>query len=93
MCKIRRLLLTAMLSVISVVTLCLGVAFSMPAKTVSAETLSTANWTLAREADGAFRIQNGTAYWSTYTNSYRCGTDSLGHWDNLMQIFDSYFKV
>ena len=68
MCKVRRLLLTAMLSVISVVTLCLGVAFSMPAKTVSAETLSTANWTLAREADGAFRIQNGTAYWSTYTN-------------------------
>ena len=31
-------------------------------------------------------------YWSNYVNSYRCGTDSLGHWDNLMQIFDSYFK-
>jgi len=31
-------------------------------------------------------------YWSNYVNSYRCGTDSLGTWDNLMQIFDSYFK-
>ena len=31
-------------------------------------------------------------YWSRYVNSYRCGTDSLGTWDNLMQIFDSYFK-
>ena len=30
-------------------------------------------------------------YWSRYCQSYRHGTDSLGFWDNLLQIYRSVF--
>ncbi len=29
-------------------------------------------------------------YWSKYVNSYRNNVDSLGYWDNFIEIFDSY---
>lgn len=30
-------------------------------------------------------------YWEKYCNSYRCNIDSLGDWDNFMEIYKSYF--
>ena len=30
-------------------------------------------------------------YWEKYCNSYRCNPDSMGNWDNLMEIYRSYF--
>ena len=69
MSKIKRLLATTILGVVAALTLCLGMVFSIPTKTVSAETLSTANWSLAREGDDKFRIQNGSTYWGAYTNN------------------------
>ena len=69
MSRVKKWLLTATLSVVAALTLCLGVVFSMPTKMASAQTLPTTNWTLAREGDTQFRIQNGNTYWNTNTNS------------------------
>lgn len=30
-------------------------------------------------------------YWSKYCNSYRCNVDSTGSWQNLMEIYRTYF--
>lgn len=30
------------------------------------------------------------SYWEKYCNSYRCNTDSIGNWDNLMGVYDTY---
>ena len=30
-------------------------------------------------------------YWEKYCNSYRCNPDSLGTWDNLLEIYRTYF--
>lgn len=30
-------------------------------------------------------------YWEKHTNSYRCNIDSLGTWDNLLEIYRTYF--
>lgn len=30
-------------------------------------------------------------YWEKYCNSYRCNVDSLGSWDNFLEIYRSYF--
>lgn len=30
-------------------------------------------------------------YWEKYCNSYRCNIDSLGDWDNFLEIYKSYF--
>ena len=69
MSKARKLFFTAILTVLAALTFLLGMVFSMPAKTVSAATLPATNWTLAREGDNQFRIQNGNTYWNTYTNN------------------------
>lgn len=31
-------------------------------------------------------------YWEKYCNSYRCNPDSLGTWDNLLEIYRTYFE-
>ena len=31
-------------------------------------------------------------YWSKYCNSYRGTADTYGHWANLLEIYESYFK-
>ena len=69
MSKARKLFLTAILSIVTAFMLCRGVVISIPTKSASAETLATANWTLAHEGDSSFRVQNGNTYWSAYTNS------------------------
>ena len=61
--------LTLILSLMTVVALSLGIVASMPKHMAKAESLPTTGWTLAREGDGMFRIQNGNTYWNTYTNS------------------------
>ena len=30
-------------------------------------------------------------YWSMHVNSYRCNVDSQGYWDNLVEIYRTYF--
>jgi len=30
-------------------------------------------------------------YWEKYCNSYRCNPDSIGTWDNLIEIYNTYF--
>ncbi len=30
-------------------------------------------------------------YWEKYCNSYRCNSDSVGNWDNLVETYKSYF--
>ncbi len=30
-------------------------------------------------------------YWEKYCNSYRCNVDSMGDWDNFLEIYNSYF--
>ena len=30
-------------------------------------------------------------YWEKYCNSYRCNVDSLGTWENFLEIYNSYF--
>ncbi len=30
-------------------------------------------------------------YWEKYCNSYRCNVDSLGNWENFLEIYNSYF--
>ncbi len=30
-------------------------------------------------------------YWEKYCNSYRCNIDSLGDWDNFIEIYKTYF--
>ena len=30
-------------------------------------------------------------YWSRYCNSYRSNPDTLGYWDNLVEIYNTYF--
>ena len=69
MVRTKRRLTLILLSVLTALLMCLGVAFTMPTKVAKAETLSTENWTFAREGENEFRIQNGTAYWTTYTNN------------------------
>ena len=69
MSKIKKIVMTAILSMVAALTLCFGVVLSVPTKAASAATLATANWTLAREGDNMFRVQNGNTYWSAYTNS------------------------
>ncbi|MBQ8429432.1 MAG: hypothetical protein IJX30_04995 [Clostridia bacterium] len=66
--KTKKLFLSVVFGVLMLFSLCFGVVFSMPTHTANAQTLSTENWTLAREGSGMFRIQNGNTYWSTYTN-------------------------
>lgn len=68
MIKTKKLLLGLIFGIVMALTLCLGVAFSMPTKSAKAESLSIDGWTLATEGDYAFRVQNGNTYWSTYTN-------------------------
>ena len=31
-------------------------------------------------------------YWEKYCNSYRCNIDSLGDWENFLEIYNSYFE-
>lgn len=31
-------------------------------------------------------------YWEKYCNSYRCNVDSLGSWENFLEIYKSYFE-
>lgn len=69
MIRMKRRLTLILLSVLTALLMCLGVAFTMPTKVAKAESLSTENWTFARENENEFRIQNGTAYWTTYTNN------------------------
>ena len=69
MAKTKKLLLGCILGLVMMLSLCFGVVLSSPMKTAQAETImSTSNWSLAREGDGMFRIQNGNTYWDTYTN-------------------------
>ena len=69
MTRLTKKVLTWFLSAFAFIALALGVAFSMPAQKASAETLATENWTLVIESSiNSFRIQNGNAYWTTYTN-------------------------
>ena len=69
MIRTKKLLLTAILSVVTALLLCFGAVFLMPTKAASAETLPTTGWTLAIEGDYEFRIQNGNTYWTGYTNN------------------------
>ncbi len=66
--RIKKLVLTFILSVAAALTLCLGAVFSISTKTASAAVLSTENWTLAGEGLYSFRIQNGTQYWTGNTD-------------------------
>lgn len=69
MTKTKKKIYSLLLGVLAFFAFMLGLAFSMPTRKASAETLPTTNWTLAREGDGEFRIQNGSTYWSTNTNN------------------------
>ena len=69
MVRMKRRFALVILSVLTVLFMCFGVVFTMPTKTAKAETLSTTGWTFAREGDVSFRIQNGNAYWTTFTNN------------------------
>ncbi|MBQ3019106.1 MAG: hypothetical protein IJD77_00775 [Clostridia bacterium] len=71
MTRFTKKVMTWLLSAFAFMALALGIAFGRPqTKTASAETtLSTENWTLAVENDHEFRIQNGSEYWTGYTNS------------------------
>ncbi len=69
MIRMRKRLAVVLLSVLTALFTCLGVVFTLPTATAKAETLSTENWTLAREGENEFRIQNGTAYWTANTNN------------------------
>ena len=69
MTKNRKTILSFLLGVVMCLAIAFGFVFTMPQKVAHAQSLSTANWTLAREGDSAFRIQNGETYWTGYTNS------------------------
>ena len=69
MARAKKALLSILLGFAMVLSLCFGIVFSMPMQTAKAATLATTNWSLAREGDGMFRVQNGETYWSGYTNS------------------------
>ena len=67
--RIKKLVLTFILSIAAALTLCLGAVFSISTKTASAAVLSTESWTLAGEGLYSFRLQNGTQYWTGSTNA------------------------
>ena len=69
MTKSRKTILSFLLGVVMCLAIAFGFVFTMPQKVAHAQSLSTANWTLVREGDSAFRIQNGETYWTGYTNS------------------------
>ena len=71
MTRLTKKVLTWLLSAFAFMALALGIAFGRPqTKTASAETLATENWTLAVETTtNSFRIQNGSTYWTDYTNT------------------------
>lgn len=52
--RAKKLLLTAILSVVTALVLCFGIMFAMPTKLASAVELSTEGWTLAHEGDSMF---------------------------------------
>ena len=36
-------------------------------------------------------LKEYASYWSKYCNSYRCNPDTLCNWDNLVEIYNTYF--
>ena len=69
MTRISRKLLSYILGMIACVAVLFGVLFAAPEmRTAKAESLSTSGWTLVYEGEHRFRVQNGNAYWTTYTN-------------------------
>ena len=69
MTKSRKTILSFLLGVVMCLAIAFGFVFTMPQKVAHAQSLSTANWTLVRENEKEFRIQNGETYWTGYTNS------------------------
>lgn len=70
MLKAKKIKTSFLFGLIAVFAISLGIAFSAkPMQKAEAQSLGTANWTFVREGDSEFRIQNGNAYWNTYTNS------------------------
>ena len=69
MTKMKKKLYSLLLGVLALFTLMLGMVFAMPTQKASAATtMSTSNWSLAVEGASSIRIQNGTEYWTAYTN-------------------------
>ena len=68
MTKTRQKICSLLLGLVMAVALIFGITFTLPTNVAKAETLSTTGWTLAREGDYEFRIQNGNTYWKNYTN-------------------------
>lgn len=65
-----------------------------PTDTVNAELMRKA--LLAADRDFGFCVttrahSDYSSYWSKYCSSFRDGIDSLGYWDNLLELYDSYF--
>ena len=61
MAQVKRRVIAFLLGAVMTLALVFGVALSLPTAFAKAETLSTENWTCAREGTDSIRIQNGTA--------------------------------